>query len=406
MTSVTSTVPSLHRESAIQGLLAERFVPLALRGLERSLVEGGDWFCFRARKGPEPSALRVEGRSERYTAMALLGLQRQSEFGRSADVPFDRLLDDLVHWAADAPVPGDVGLVLWLCALRGDQRADTLAKSLLARESEVLAPGVGVPSMETGCLLIGLAEAERMGVGGRAVARMADDVAEVLTQNQDERSHLFSFSKKVRRKNVFRNRMDSRLGSFASQVYPAMGLALHARATGDPRSARAARVCADRICELQGEAGQWWWIYNTVRGTVAVRYPVYTVHQDAMGPMMLCAAELGGGYEPRYDLAIERSFSWFDRRPELPSANYIDGERGMVWRSAQHDDPETTQRLGLSTVELSRMGWSAWTGAADERLLEGNGGYVCGECRPYHLGWILLADALYRDCVTRREALR
>ena len=43
------------------------------------------------------------------------------------------------------------------------------------------------------------------------------------------------------------------------------------------------------------------------------------------------------------------------------------------------------------------MHFGAWTGRADERPL--HGGHVCGECRSYHLGWILLADAMYAEVV-------
>ncbi len=406
MTTLSSVDPDvLARERDLTRLMSERYVTVALRGLEHSLTKDRAWFCFKAVPGAGPGGVDVQGVSERYTTMSLLGLQRQSEFGRSADVPFAALLDNLVAWARTAPVIGDIGLVLWLCALRRDARADELAKIVVNRQQEVLASGIGAPSMEVGYLLIGVAEAERFGIGGNALRKIADDVAEVLSRNRDEHTHLFAFANKVRRKNFLRVRVDSRLGSFASQVYPTMGFAFHARACGDPRSARIARDCADRICALQGDAGQWWWIYNVVRGAAAVRYPVYSVHQDAMGPMMLTAAELGGGFDPRYDRAIEKSFRWFEQRPELPRESMIDDASGMIWRAVQHDDPRHTERLGLSPAELSRMGFAAWFGSIDERPLT-DGGYVCRECRPYHLGWVLLADAMYRDCLAQRAGKR
>jgi hypothetical protein len=406
MSTVTPLDPSLRREQALLRLMAERYVPVALRGLERSLTDGGAWLCFKALPGAGDGELVLEGRSERYTAMSLIGLTAQAARGRSADVPIDRLLASLCAWAPTTPELGDAGLVLWLLLMRKDARAEALATAILARRDEVLRPNYVPPSMEFAYLLIGVSEAVRCGVGGDAMRKLADAVAERLALNQDERTQLFSFAAKARRKNFLRSRVDTRLGSFASQVYPTIGFAFHARATGDSRSSRIARTCADRICALQGESGQWWWVYNVVRGGPASRYPVYSVHQHGMGPMMLCAAEIGGGHDPRYDAAIEKSFAWFDRRPELPGAAMIDASRGMIWRAIQHDDPRTTERLGLSTAEITRMSRSAWFGGLDERPLEGTAGFVCGECRPYELGWMLLAEGMYADCVAARALRR
>ncbi len=198
------------------------------------------------------------------------------------------------------------------------------------------------------------------------------------------------------RKNLHRARVDARLGSFASQVYPTIGFSMMARATGDGAALAKAKQCADQIARLQGQHGEWWWVYRVRKAAPAVRYPVYTVHQDAMGPMMLAAAALADGCTDRYDAAIAKSLRWFDERPDLP-----DAERGVVWRAVQLDDPQGTERLGLSPKEIWRMGRSAWLGTVDERNV-GTHGYVCPECRPYHLGWILLADALFEELVAGR----
>ena len=119
-----------------------------------------------------------------------------------------------------------------------------------------------------------------------------------------------------------------------------------------------------------------------------------------MGPMALCAAALLDEGTDRFDAAIEKSLAWFNIRPELVGDELIDAERGVVWRAVQHDDPEPTQRLGLGRAELQRMGWKAWFGTDDERTFVE--GHLCRECRPYHLGWILLADALYADVLAAR----
>lgn len=403
----------------------DRFVPLSFTGLRNMLGADGDVFCFRAfADAANPSGLRLEGTSERYSAMSLIGLARQAALGRHPDFDTGPIADRLHGWAASAAALGDAGLVLWAEVLREDPRAEDTAAAMLRRRDEPFAKDHDLPSMETGFLLIGLAEAVREGVGGATVATLAADVAGRLTGNQHPITGLFSFGRRLRRKNLHRARMDWRLGSFASQVYPTMGFAALACAIGDATSRDVALLCADRLCQLQGDEGQWWWVYSPHRipaSGPAVRYPVYTVHQDAMGPMALCtagfaaredcdpiagkpgaakpgAAKPGAGKpsaEQRYGAAIERSLAWFDDRPECATAELIDDRRGAVWRAVQHDDPDTTERLGLSRRELARMGRTAWLSSVDKRPL--SGGFVCPECRPYHLGWILLAAAMHEE---------
>ena len=68
---------------------------------------------------------------------------------------------------------------------------------------------------------------------------------------------------------------------------------------------------ADALCRLQGPAGQWWWIYDVERGTPAIRYPVYSIHQDAMGPMALLAVSLASEHKRDYTDAIWKSLNGF-----------------------------------------------------------------------------------------------
>jgi hypothetical protein len=397
MTVISRTQTMNPQQEAISATFRDRFVPVALRGLQRMLVEDGRWFSFRAFAGKGPDELRNEGISERYSVMSLLGLDAQRALGRSDDIETGPVVESLAAWAPRAPSLGDSGLVLWNHIQRGDGRAEALARAIVDRRAELDRREFGFASMDMGCLVLGLSEALRAGCEVKGQRELAESVAGRLMQQQDAATRLFSFGRRTRRKNLIRLRSDTNLGSFASQVYPTMGLSAHARATGDERSAAGAAGCAQRICALQGEAGQWWWVYHVKAGREAVRYPVYTVHQDAMGPMMLTAAALGVGDDPRYHTAIEKSLGWFDQRPELPHAEFVDHERGAVWRAAQHDDPASTGLLGLGSGELKRMHFGAWTGRPDERPL--HGGHLCGECRSYHLGWVLLADAMYAEVV-------
>lgn len=386
MTLLTTTAPD-----AVDSAFA-RLVAIALRGLPRMLVADGRVLCHRALQRPG-GAVELEGRSERYTAMALIGIEhwRRQDPGAGTALPLDALYDGLAAWSR--PSPGDQGLILWAQLLRGDRRAEATAKALLQRRDEVFDARSDFASMEMGFLLRGLAAGRAANLPG--TAQFADDVAAVLLQNQDQRTGLFSFSRRVRRKNIFRTRRETRLGSFASQVYPTMGLAALTAAGGDTRWLGAAERCAERIASLQGPTGQWWWVYQQRRATPAVCYPVYTVHQDAMGPMMLLATALAAKSPRRFDHAVAQSLEWFDRREECAGTELLDDAGGMVWRAVQHDDPAHTGALGLGRGELLRLGRVAWTGGADQRPFAG--GHVCPESRPYHHGWILLAAAMWAE---------
>src|SRR5207248_880072 len=78
-----------------------------------------------------------------------------------------------------------------------------------------------------------------------------------------------------------------RIGTFADQVYPIYALTRFAQAFGEAKALACAVDCAEAICRLQGPLGQWWWHYDSRTGRVTSKYPVYSVHQDAMAPLAL-----------------------------------------------------------------------------------------------------------------------
>jgi hypothetical protein len=370
----------------------KRLADVAMRGLPRMLIDDGRLLCHRAIRSAN-GGLELEGRSERYTAMTVIGAKRWLQCGGESTLDLGPLYDGLAAWKN--PTAGDLGLLLWAQILQQDSRAEDTAKALLLRPDEVFDDRSDFASMDMGFLLRGLAAGRDAGMPG--MDAFADRVAGVLLKNQDASSGLFTFGRRVRRKNFFRTRRDTRLGSFASQVYPTMGLSALTLAGGDPAWLVAAERCAERIAELQGAQGQWWWIYHQNPAKSATRYPVYTVHQDAMGPMMLLSVALATNQPRRFDASIEKSLSWFDCRDESRDEQLIDGENGMIWRAVQRDAPQDTGQLGLSARELIRMDRVSWTGGADRRPFDQ--GYVCYECRPYHLGWVLLAAAMWEDAL-------
>ena len=372
----------------IERWFEERLVPAAEKGLPGMFLPGRDLFCFKA-EGGGGGELRLRGESPRYSAMVLIGAQALEGAREEWEgIPLRRVRKALLEWARGGAEPGDLGLVLLALLGGGGEGVEETLERILADRGSFLDRGKGFTTMEMGWLLWGLAAAWRAGAGGGSLEETALALGERLLSCQRERAGLFSFGADLRRKNLHAALRDRRLGSFASQVYPILGLAELARASGERGFAAAAVRCADRVRALQGPQGQWWWIYHAGKGRVALKYPVYSVHQDSMGPMALLAA--GGAEE--YGEAVLAGLEWFDGRPEVPGPSLVDPEKGFIVRAVQRDDPDSTGKLGLGKGELRRLALAAWTGREDRR--PAGRLVLCPECRPYHLGWILYARAL------------
>ena len=379
-------------EEGIRQRLVDDLVPLALHGLGRMLSPDGASFCHEARPG-QGGQLQLVGRSNRYSAMTLIGLAMQDRLGRTTGIPTDKVYDRLVDWVEQDAQSGDAGLVLWALALKKDPRAERVAKIIAVGEEEHTGRPFARDSMSLGWLLTGLSVAIREGIGGGRLPAVAEGVYELLLRNRNQTTGLFSLAGPEFRKNLLKWRMNARLGGFASQVYPTIGLSYYAMASGSEQPLRLAEQTADALCRLQGPEGQWWWIYDTKTAEPAIRYPVYSIHQDAMGPMALLAVSLATEGRKDYSLAIRKSLDWLDRHPECPGQKLIDRDAGVVWRAIQRDEPARTGAFGLGPTERVRMNLAAWTGLSDRRAFKG--GYVCDECRPYQLGWILVAAAMF-----------
>lgn len=374
---------------SIRDRFAETLTPLALKGLNQMRLQDGI-YSDTARLDAS-GAIRATGRSYRYSAMVLVGLAARLRLGLAPENQIDTLQNALFAWAMDRAPFGDAGLVLWALALSDDPRVNILLESIERRWVARCHDRREIDSMSAGWLLAGLsALCQHTACKDNATA-LGEQVFQRLLANRNAETGLFCLGGPTSRRNLFARRRDHRLGSFASQAYPTIGLASYARGTGNLEALQVAAETADRLCTLQGSEGQWWWIYDVRTAQPVIRYPVYSVHQDGMGPMALLAVMLAGA-ERDYTNAIGKSLDWLEKRPELPEERLIDPEHGVVWRAIQRDAPDRTAGFGLGASERLRMSLAAWIECPDRRAFRR--GYVCAECRPYHLGWILAADAM------------
>ncbi len=373
---------TLVREGHQVGAVAiPELVDSAARGLVQMIDPATHIFCYSFTQTPE--GMRREGVSHRYSIMTLLGLHGLELAGKASPIGIPETVDALLRDLGWVETAGDFGLLLWMCAVMAPERIDELCRKISLRGlTERYPDGRAGSTMEMAWLLTGIAQCA---LGGRLSTEMEAEGAvafDLLKANCGTRG-LFGH---LARNRALKGRLRGRLGSFADQVYPIIALSKLTQASDDGRlrgslaqAGAQARPMALRtgqaICDLQGPLGQWWWHYDSMSGRAVGKYPVYSVHQHAMGPMALFA--LGEATGRDYRQPILRGLEWIGGRNEL-NFDMRDRAHNIVWRSFFES------KLRGYTNEL--LGVAGLSGRHKDFQIK-------YECRPYELGWLLFAFA-------------
>ena len=104
--------------------------------------------------------------------------------------------------------------------------------------------------------------------------------------------------------------------------------------------------CALAICKAQGSLGQWWWHYDSSNGQVVETFPVFSVHQHAMGPMALIA--LGEAIQSDFSPWIYKGLEWIEDN-EL-GINMRDDSANVVWRCIGRTKPYRYWNLAVNAL--------------------------------------------------------
>jgi hypothetical protein len=347
---------------------------MAAAGLAKMLDPERHMFCAvfnRTEKGMSRERL-----SPRYTMMTLLGLHRYEQSGGCSPVAIAPMLDALLldtHWIGSA---GDLGLLLWTCAeLVPEWLPDVYQRVGAQNALERFSDGRRGRTMEVAWYLTGIASCYLAGYGDlRGLADQAVTARGILERNCGVSGVYGHLS----RNGSLAGYVRGRVGSFADQVYPTIAFARLSLALHDEEAGQMALRTAEKMCELQGPLGEWCWQYDSVSVKVVSRYPVYSVHQHAMGPMMLQAVSEATGFD--FSEAIDRSLAWISGNNEL-HRDFVEPSLGLVWRCIYLDSLDAYTDAALRVMHFRR-------GAADANRLS-----VRHECRPYELGWLLYAFA-------------
>ena len=353
--------------------LVDGLLTIALAGLPHMHRTGVFGHTLRSTEAAGGWTERLEGENLRYGAMVALGLSKTPEstqrqvlgFGTAADLA--RLVSLHAETTSD---DGAVALAAWAAAEAGHVHAAPLFHRLAERFSS----GMPIPTVVCAWALTAALSARRFGnmwdVIGPAHKRL------LLARGA---SGLFRSIEPA----SAAGRIRAHIGCFADQIYPIMALSRLSVAIGDRDALTIAENCARLICDAQGNAGQWWWHYDTRTGGIAEGFPVYSVHQHAMAPMALFELREAGGRD--YLPEIVKGLDWLAEHPET-AAELICADRSVIWRKVARREPGKLARA-LAAIATAI---SPTLGVPGLNLVLPPG-RIDRECRPYELGWLLYA---------------
>jgi hypothetical protein len=334
------------------------------------------------------NGLHPMGANVLYSAMSAIGIQADSRDEASRMVDLGSTLNALYERARRGSSSlSALAATTWALAVARDDRTNLLLQTIQRRFRASKSS-----SMELGLVLSALAAFIEGFPGSRSEpATIAVAAQHELVNRFSDSSQLFRGSSAALRP---RRAAHLKMTSFASQVYPIHGLAHFARAAETPPPTQILRA-ADRLVEMQGPLGQWWWIYSSSTGAVVEGYPVYAVHQDAMAFMALAPLQNLGLRSYARELA--GGLQWIFGGNEL-GTSLPDFERVFISRCIQRRGGDADGQFGMSRSQLRRALLGSW-GFGSSAALEASPHEleILQECRPYHLGWILYARSLIED---------
>lgn len=355
------------------------YTDLALRGLPASFITDTLEFSQTVRESDSSpnGALSREGTNLRYAAIVALGLATVAEETQRT-VLHGRTAHDLTTAAIARGLttrdPGAIALVAWAAA----EVNGIAQEQLLERVARILESGDPVPTVDAAWMLTAAVAALTL---DHTLSR-ASDIARIARERLLEAQGpegIFPHALPA----TALGRLRAHVGCFADQVYPIQALARLAAFTTDPEALTAANLCAARICELQGDAGQWWWHYDARDGSVVEKYPVYSVHQHAMAPMALLDLLTSGGDD--HTDAVFLGLDWMRTHPEV-DGDLVSEEHAMIWRKAGRREPAKAARKISAVTTSIRPGWHL---PGLDTVFPAN--RIDRECRPYELGWLVYA---------------
>ena len=210
---------------------------LAVRGLVPMFDPQNQLFCCRLKLTGE--GLKREGLSPRYTLITLMGLHKGEAYGLRN--PFDSraIMNGLLASTTWLDNIGDLGLLLWLCALMAPERYEEVyGRFNVATALDQYRDAQEGPTMELAWFLSGLAHGAMAGQRNMpGLTNLAHASFGLIKKNQGRNG---VFGHLATRRGIA-GALRGHLGSFADQVYPIYALSKFGRAFGNGEALKSAK---------------------------------------------------------------------------------------------------------------------------------------------------------------------
>jgi hypothetical protein len=315
-----------------------------------------------------------EAPSRKRTIIALLGLHRLAESGEALPLDVSAIREVILEDTSWVKSVGDLGLLIWFTAECDPERLGKLFNNYCFEKA--LDTFKDARHARTGGLawmLAGIAHA-RLALPGSLpdLTDLAVDAYHLLQDNQSEGGIFGHAASLGFLQQVFCNRM----GTFADQMYSIYAFSAFAQAFQIEEPLGSALRCANSIRALQGELGQWWFLYDKRATRVVNRYPLCSLHQNGIAPVALLS--LGEATGQSFHESIYRGLSW-----AIGASEFGDDTRsqhtGLIW------DSIGTRRRGTNYWEAALSMMNIYPGRRAEGLK------IRYQARPDHFGWLLYA---------------
>lgn len=358
--------------------LRQRLQAFGVEALEAMYQPDAGLFPFTLRQGK--NGVKPEGTSIRYTAVSLLGLRAAQRAGVQTNLDMRCIMNRLIERLDQTENIGDVGLIAWADGEDSGAHTEPLLERIERHGEFFQTPRSRLyASMELQWLLMGLLALSSKTTQRSRVAGLVDRAYRDLAANYHSNSGLFRFA---RRASTRQSKFKRDLCFFAEQIYGIQALALYSVWSGDREALAHACRTANHVCDMQGRRGQWAWAYHAATGKILERYPVYSVHQHGMAPMSLARLSAISGKD--FFTPALRGFQWIMGNNELETP-MVRSDQRIIWRSIRRR--RACRDLAKFHKVLALLGLPIPRGIAERSpSLE-----IDRECRPYELGWMLVA---------------
>jgi hypothetical protein len=345
---------------------------LALRSLVSLFEEKEKLFSRRITLTED--GFRREGTSRKRTIIALLGLQRLAESGGAPPIDVASIREVVLGDTSWVKSVGDLGLLTWFTAECVPERLGRLLNEFdFGKALGTYSDGRQAHTRGLAWFLAGIAHAQLACPGSLPdLTDVAVDTYHLLEDNQSE-GGIFGHAAFP---GFLQQAFCNRFGTFTDQMYSIYALTTFARAFQIEEPLGSALGCANAVRGLQGEMGQWWFLYDKRACRVVNRYPVLSQHQDGTAPVGLLA--LGETTGQSFHEPIYKGLSWIAGANELGD-DLRNLDRGLIWDSIG----PTRRRANYWEAALSFLNVSRGPQLQSLRIRY--------EVRPDHFGWLLYA---------------